>query len=46
MYQSLPLVDYSLAPLSIVAKSCRKDAHLLTAGEGDLGMLSNRVGLG
>lgn len=46
MYQSLPVVDYSPAPLSIVAKSCRNDAHPLAAGEGDLGMLSNQGGFG
>lgn len=46
MHQSLPLADYNPAPLSIVAKSCRNDAHPLATGDGDLGMLSNQGGFG
>lgn len=46
MRQSLPLVDYSPVPLSIVAKSCGNDAHPLAAGDGDLGMLGNQGGFG
>lgn len=43
---SLPLVDYSPAPFTTVAISCKDDARPLVVREGSLGMLSNEGGFG